>query len=208
MNTGIHFTSAITRNSRARLFNRSTPETDNIVFPRSNRNSYSVNKYAETNEKIYRGVQILDAKRKERLPNTPFLYNAWIEHKDNATNGGLCKAARLLKSLKYDTESIDLSSYDLVSIAFHIPEEQLSIPRGMELALLHSCRVFCEELDWDAAKRNSLQVPDGHRRIFEEGHATKRGLDALVAELADLENDVLRENQRSFRKLAEARVEY
>nr|VFK16521.1 MAG: hypothetical protein BECKLFY1418C_GA0070996_102419 [Candidatus Kentron sp. LFY] len=171
-------------------------------------NWYNTNEYVGTNQKIYRGVQILDAKHGTRLKNTPFLHNTWIDQKDNATIGGLRKAARLLKSLKYDTESIDLSSYDLVSIAFNIPDWQLSVPHGMELSLLHSCYAFCEELSRDAAKRNSLWVPDRHRRIFEEGHATKHGLDALVAALWYLENDVLRENQRSFRKLEEARVEY
>lgn len=171
-------------------------------------NWYNTNEYARNNQKIYRGVQILDAKRKTRLKNTPFLHNAWIDHKDRATIGGLRKAARLLKSLKYDIESIDLSGYDLVSIAFNIPDEQLKVPHGMELSLLHSCYAFCEELRRDAAKRNSLLVPDEHRHIFEEGHATEGGLDALVVALADLENEVLRENQRSFRRLVEARVEY
>lgn len=171
-------------------------------------NWYNTNQYAEKRDNIYRGVQILDAKKKERLKNTPFLHNAWIDYKDHQTNGGLRKAARLLKSLKYDTESIGLSSYDLVSIAFNIPEAALNVPHGMELALLNSCNAFCIAIDADVSLRTSLMVPDGHRRIFDEGHATKAGLEALVRALNDLVRDVLEENQRSFRKLAEARVEY
>jgi hypothetical protein len=171
-------------------------------------NWFNTNKYAEKKQQMYRGVQILDAKNKTRLKNTPFLHNAWIAHKDGNTNGGLRKAARLMKSLKYDTESIDLSSYDIVSIAFNIPEADLNLPKNMELAILDSCHNFCMELQNNSYKRGALDVPDGHRKIFTDGHATLNGLNQLTSALGDLVNDVLRENARSFRKLAEARVDY
>lgn len=171
-------------------------------------NWYNTNKYTETGQKMHRGVQILDAKNRTQLINTPFLHNAWIEHRDSNTNGGLRKAARLLKSLKYDTESIDLSSYDLVSLAFNIPENELNVPRGMELATLNSCHSFCVELQHNRQKMTSLDVPDGHRKIFAEGHATLNGLNQLTAALSALVNDVLTENQRSFKRLSEARVDY
>jgi len=57
-------------------------------------------------------------------------------------------------------------------------------------------------------KREALEVPDGHRKIFTEGHATLEGLYQLLDALGELVNDVLSENARSFRKLAEARIEY
>lgn len=171
-------------------------------------NWFNTNKYAETNQQMYRGVQILDAENKTRLKNTPFLHNAWIAHRDGNTNGGLRKAARLMKSLKYDTESIDLSSYDIVSIAFNIPEAELNLPKNMELAILDSCHNFCMDLQSNSYKREALEVPDGHRKIFTDGHATLNGLNQLTAALGDLVNDVLRENARSFRKLAEARIDY
>ncbi len=171
-------------------------------------NWYNTNRYAETGNKMYRGVQILDVKNRIRLKNTPFLHNAYIEYKDKNTNGGLRKAARLLKSLKYDSESIDLSSYDLVSLAFNIPDSELNVLRGMELVILNSCHNFCLELLRNRQKRESLDVPDGHRKIFTEAHATLNGLNQLSAELSTLAKDVLTENQRSFKRLAEARVEY
>ena len=171
-------------------------------------NWFNTNRYNETGQKMYRGVQILDAKNMERLRNTPFLHNAWIAHRDNQTNGGVRKAARLMKSLKYDTEEIDLSSYDLVSIAFRMPDGDLNFPKWQELSLLNSCHAFCMSLQEDSVLRSSLDVPDGHRRIFAAEHATLDGLNQLTAALAELVSDVLRENQRSFRKLAEARVEY
>jgi len=42
-------------------------------------NWYHTNKYAETGNEIYKGVQILDKSVPCRLANTPFLHNAWIE---------------------------------------------------------------------------------------------------------------------------------
>ncbi|MEW8274763.1 MAG: hypothetical protein AB2733_11865 [Candidatus Thiodiazotropha taylori] len=171
-------------------------------------NWYHTNKYTETGDKIYKGVQILDKSVPCRLANTPFLHNAWIDHKDNSTTGGLRKACRLMKSLKYDSENIDLSSYDIVSIAFNMEDFMLTLPRGSELGLLASCLDYCHELQSNSILRNSIDVPDGHRKIFSDGHATLSGLNQLTTELESLSNDVLRENYRSFRKLAEARVEY
>lgn len=171
-------------------------------------NWFNTNRWNETGQKMYRGVQILDAKNMERLKNTPFLHNAWIAHKDKQTNGGLRKAARLMKSLKYDTDAIGLSSYDLVAIAFRMSGGDLNAPKGLELSLLNSCHAFCVSLQENSVLRNSLGVPDGHRKIFAAGHATLDGLNQLTSALGELVSDVLRENQRSFRRLAEARVEY
>lgn len=169
-------------------------------------NWFNTNKYAETDNEVYRAVQILDAETGERIKNTPFLHNALIDHKDKAVGGGLRKAARLMKSLKYDTESIDLSSYDIVAIAYNIEQELLNLPEGMELTLLQSCCDYCERLLQNNYLRDQIYVPDGHRKVFESGHATRQGLEQLTRELVSLRNDVLNENSRSFNKLAEARV--
>ncbi len=171
-------------------------------------NWHNTNKYAETGNDIYRGVKILDKSVPTRLANTPFLHNAWIDHKDANTDGGMRKACRLMKSLKYDSENIELSSYDIVSIAFNISDANLRIPKGGELQILAVCLDYCRQLQSNSALRESIEVPDGHRKIFCDGHASLQGLNQLAWELEQLADDVLRENQRSFRKLAEARVEY
>lgn len=171
-------------------------------------NWYDTNTYAQTRQKVYRGVQILDTKKRERVKNTPFLHNARIEDKDRRTNGGLRKAIRLLKSLKYDSDSIDLSSYDLASIAYNMDEYRLLGVKGTELLLVANCRDFCRAVRDDAALRSSLTVPDGHRPVFAEGHATLSGQRSLVAELDRLVSDIIAENARSFRRLEEARIEY
>lgn len=171
-------------------------------------NWHNTVKYAETGYKAYRGVEIFDSHAKRRIANAPFLFNALIDYQDKQTQGGLRKAARLLKSLKYDSESIELSSYDLVSIAYNIPLASLNVPKGHELQILNACHEYVTMLSQNPTLRDSIYVPDGHRKVFAVGHATAKGLEQLKAELDKLSMDVLRENQRSFRKLAEARVAY
>lgn len=171
-------------------------------------NWFDTNDYTETKNKTFRGVEILNAKEKIRIKNTPFLHNAWIADKDSKTQGGLRKAARLMKSLMYDTESIELSSYDIVSIAYNMDVAQLTISQGEELKLLQSCIDFCTLIDNNSMIRDSLNVPDQHRKVFAQGHATQKGLKQLLTELIRLSDDILRENSRSFKKLAEARVIY
>ncbi|MGH1457230.1 MAG: hypothetical protein ACRBDI_10650 [Alphaproteobacteria bacterium] len=171
-------------------------------------NWYNTNLYAQHREEVYRGVKILDAKNKTRIGNTPFLHNAYIDLKDDRVNGGIRKAARLMKSLAYDTEEIDLSSYDIVAIAYNMDDNLLNFRDEMELAILESCSQYCERLVWDESLRANISVPDGHRTVFKDGHATKAGLIALTQELNTLKNDVMTENARSFQKLADARVYY
>jgi hypothetical protein len=168
-------------------------------------NWHNTNKYVETKKDICRGVQILDKSVPGFLVNTPFLHNAWIDYKDDLTGGGLRKACRLMKSLKYDSEKIELSSYDIVSIAFNMSDSSLSHPKGSELLILSACLSYCKVLQSDGLLRESILVPDHHRKIFTKGHATLNGLNQLTSELQKLESDILHENQRSFKRLAEAR---
>ena len=172
-------------------------------------NWWNTNKYAECANETFRGVEVFDIESGTRVANTPFLHNAMIEYRDRETHGGLRKAARLLKSLKYDSESIDLSSYDLVSIAYNMPTDHLTVfNKDEDLRIADSCQQFVRALLQHDALRNSIMVPDGHRAVFASGYATKRGLEQLALELDRLIADVLYENQRSFKKLAEARVAY
>ncbi len=171
-------------------------------------NWFDTNLYHQNKQEVYRGVQILDNSVPTRLRNTPFFHNALIEIKDGKTGGGMRKAARLMKSLKYDADLVDLDSYDIVSIAYNIDDSLLFVGPGQDLTIFGNCLVYCEKLQSDATYRNSIYVPDTHRKVFEPGHATVEGLNQLTAELAKLSVDILNENRRSFQKLAEARVIY
>lgn len=136
------------------------------------------------------------------------MHNTRIAEKDRRTYGGLRNAIRLLKSLKYDSDSIGLSSYDLAALAYNMDEDRLLGAKGTELLLFANCRDFCRTVANDSARRSSLSVPDGHRKLFDDGHATLEGLRVLVAELDALITDIITENARSFRRLEEARIEY
>ena len=171
-------------------------------------NWFNTNLYALHKKEIYRGVQILDIGNNTRIANTPFLHNEYIDLKDKHVRGGLRKAARLMKSLKYDTENINLSSYDIVAIAYNMEQELLNFPSEMELAILESCSQYCERLLLDDLLRDRIMVPDGHRTVFAKGHATKAGLTSLLLEINMLKNDVMAENARSFQKLANTRIYY
>ena len=169
-------------------------------------NWYDTVLYTTTKNKIYRGVQILDLKNSIRIKNTPFLHNHEINERDKIVNGSLRKVARLMKSIKYDSDNVSMSSYDIVSIAYNIDIKTLSIDKYQDLSLLEACCNYCDTLLNNDDLRNSIKVPDGHRYIFTNNHATKQQLQILTNELINLKNDVLNENQRSFKKLEEARV--
>lgn len=124
-----------------------------------------------------------------------------------------------LRTPQSESKSISASIFHEASVGYRLlyqynnkpnaDEIDLSNHSGSsELLLLSSCLECYRLLHGNPALRDSINIPDGHRKVFALGHATARGLGHLVAELESLSNDVLRENQRSFRKLAEARLEY
>ena len=167
----------------------------------------NTNMYATTGSETWRGVKVFDAASSLFVSNLPFLHNSRIEDKDNRTFGGMRKAARLMKSLNYDSDSVKMSSYDIVGIAFNMPEALLAYRPPFELRLVDSCLEYCRSLRSNDTLRGQIIVPNGTRRVFDplEG-ATVGQLDQLIAELDGLARDILRENARSFVKLAEARV--
>lgn len=170
---------------------------------------WNTNDYARTQDETYRGVMIFDVATARFIGNRPFLHNMRIEEKDGRTLGGMRKAARLMKSLKYDSDIVKMSSYDITSIAYNIPDDMLAVHPPFELRLVDACRTYCRTLREDSVLRNNICVPNGSRKVFDTAEGmTLDELDQLIHELDELAGDILRENARSFVKLAEARVEY
>lgn len=160
-------------------------------------------------DKHWLGIEILDDKKGERVPNKPFLHNKRIAERDAETNGGLRKAIRLLKSLKYDSDDkIEVSSYDLASIAYNIFTSWLTVPRGQDLLLVSNCRDYLRYLLYDASYRASIEVPNKMRNVFCAGGATEAGLGQLSLALDTLVAEIDGELGRSLRKLKEARILY
>lgn len=99
-----------------------------------------------------RGVHVFDSKANIRVENRPFLHNAKIDEKDRLLDGNVRKVARLLKSLKYDADTkVDMSSYDITSIAYRIPDDLMRPAQGAELLLVENARGFLRLLLDDSA---------------------------------------------------------
>lgn len=171
-------------------------------------NWFNSNSYAQSGSKTNRGIQILDKDKRTRLTNYPFLHNALLDVKDGQVLGNMRKAIRLMKSLKYDSESIDLSSYDICAIGYNIPNDRLLVGSAENLLLVEVCHDYCRELLTYQYIRDAISVPNNTRKVFGADGATVKGLQQLESELMTLRTDILTENTRSFSRLADARVEY
>jgi hypothetical protein len=169
---------------------------------------YTVEYYREQ-EKHWLGINILDYGKNLLTENKPFLHNQRIGQRDTETNGGLRKAIRLLKSLKYDNDTkINISSYDVASIAYNVFPSWLNVDSGHDLALVSNVRKYVWYLTTDSTYRDSLDVPNGMRKVFGAGGATMAGLEELSSALDGLVSDIERELSRTLRKIEEARIIY
>jgi hypothetical protein len=122
----------------------------------------------------------------------------------------LRKVIRLLKSLKYDedTGNVSLSSYDITGICYHMPESFLRVRRGEELLLVRNAEAWLSHLEADEQICFSLDVPNATRKIFCIEGAQRTGLQEILREVRALRNDIENGLARSFKKLADARVYY
>ena len=171
-------------------------------------NWYDTNAFANSQAKRYRAIQVLDVKTGQFIKNAPFMHNYLLAQRDQQVAGGLRKVVRLMKSLRYDSGNVSLSSYDLAAIGYVMPEHQLLTAPGEELALWSRLKSFLDLLAEDDDFRGDMLVPDESRHIFVDGHATLAGLNELRGEVSDLVEAVCSDRQKSFHRLAEARVAY
>jgi hypothetical protein len=66
-----------------------------------------------------------------------------------------------------------------------MPDSYLVGEKGRELALAQNARTYLHVLLNNDTVRHSLTVPNGMRKVFGEGGATKLGLSALYTEVND-----------------------
>jgi hypothetical protein len=158
----------------------------------------------------YRGIELIDANTGSKVSNFPWFHNLKIEERDRLSLGGMRKAARLMKSLKADSSNPKehMSSYDIVSIAYNIPECLLAHQAPYELRILQACRDYCAQLQTSPTERARIEVPNGTRKVFCSEGASITQLDKMLAEIERLIEEIRTDARRSFQKLAEARVEY
>lgn len=118
--------------------------------------------WKQTNDKRYRDIYVLDSKKSELTKNRPFMHIGQISDKCAQAGGSLRKAIRLLKNLRYDADKhIDLSSYDIAAIAWHMTLNELIVPYGVDLLLVERVRLHLKLILDNSEYRNALRVPDG-----------------------------------------------
>ena len=89
-----------------------------------------------------------------------------------------------------------------------MPDSYLVGEKGQELALAQNARTYLRFLISNDTVRNSLTVPNGMRKVFGEGGATKLGLSALYTEVNDGLSEVEASLAKTCRRIQDARVAY
>ena len=142
--------------------------------------------WRQHNQKVVRGVNILNSKVPTTIMNKPFLHNYRIDEKDKAT-GTLRKVIRLLKTLKYDADpELEISSYDIAAVAWNMSPASLSVPENDYLQLARNARAELKRFIDSDAVRNFLDVPNATRKVFGTDGASLDQLRALHKELDEL----------------------
>jgi hypothetical protein len=172
-------------------------------------NWWNTVEYQERAVETLRGIRILDVAASLTIGNKPFYHNFQIDQRDRAVNGNLRKVCRFLKSLKYDADpELAISSYDIVSIAWNMPNEFLAANKGQELLLASNIKTFLNFVVGNDDYRDTLMVPNATRKVFGEGGATKQQLSALLKEVNSLSTEIESTLAKSYRKMQDAPVEY
>jgi hypothetical protein len=151
-------------------------------------NWLNTNAYAQGQGDHTRGVQVLNKDKMEQVTNYPFLFNSRLDTHDRARNGLPRMLIRLLKTIKADHEEehprdgIALSSFDLCSIVYRMPDTYLSSPRYQPLDIIRNLTSWLAYLRANESARNALNVIDDSRIIFDSADKTN----ALAKLEADL----------------------
>jgi hypothetical protein len=158
-------------------------------------NWFNSNKYKDTNDSDYRGIEILDKNKNERILNYPFMFIYWINYKDDQVSGNLKRLIRFLKTLKADfndenINQIKISNYDLSSLVFRMEDKELNVSRMNYLSLLINCHNYFNEVISYPDFRNSLLTPYNVRKIFCAEGASLVDLITLNNELKEIIDDV------------------
>lgn len=141
----------------------------------------------------HRKICILDSHTDTKVTNLPFMHINRIAEKCGRSNGALRKVIRLLKNLRYDADTeINLSSYDIASIAWHMTEAELQVPFGVDLLLVERARTHLKMIIDNELYRRVLQVPNGTRLIYNDPKVLT-GTKHLYAELDQLAKDIANE---------------
>lgn len=153
--------------------------------------------YQRTRRQADRGIKIYSKSDNGFITNFPFKHNEEVSSKDAYYSGNVKCIIRLLKTLVSDMDEADkkiakgLSSYDLTALAYHMGD-RLNVPVYQRIALVLRTEEFFTYLIGASGYRDSLNVPNGTRRIFD----TPARLPALLTirnELRELSLSIAKE---------------
>jgi len=142
--------------------------------------------YQRSQDKPDRGIHILNSRVPETMRNKPFLHNQRLDRKDGRT-GGLRKAIRLLKSLKYSSQpQLKISSYDIASIVYNMTDTALSVPEDAYTTLAKNVYGELKRFADNSTVRDSMMVPNETRKVFAPDGTSLEALKELQSSLGDL----------------------
>lgn len=123
--------------------------------------------YSKTKNEIYRGIAEFDFANKKVKKYLPFLNIARINARDQHTNGNLKAMARLLKSLRADSqEKINLKDSEINAIVYNMPEVEMTVSPKKILSLLPKVSVLLNKLSSDTDFFNRMLSPSEKDRVF------------------------------------------
>lgn len=138
-------------------------------------------------------IQIYNKETGERPKNHPFKFIHQVEIKDSITQGGVKKSVRMLKNIKNDSSStIELSSYDITSLIWNMPNEWLNLAGAHDLTILANTQAYLEYLVNRPDFTKDLNTPDGSRKAIDTKEKMY-ALNLLSAEVTHLAQAVYEE---------------
>lgn len=158
---------------------------------------YDSRKYQASQSEHDRGIHIYHKNNHELALNYPFTHIKVVNDKNTKYSGNLKSVIRLMKTIIADMPddkkqtAKKLSSYDLAAIAYHMNDE-LELPSYMRLGLVEKTRKHLDNLRLNENYRNSLDVPDGTRKIFNDSEKTK-ALEILTEATEELAKSIFQE---------------
>ncbi|WP_061256057.1 hypothetical protein [Leptospira interrogans] len=120
-----------------------------------------------------KGIMVFNRETYERISNFPFLFNYLIEEKDHITNGATRMLIRFLKSVKADEEDdgkkFNLSSYDICSIIYRMPDVLLNrLEINRPISIIGCLIEWLNYLTLSPSAAFAIKVVDKSRFIFDK----------------------------------------
>lgn len=159
---------------------------------------YHTQKYQLSGREEEKGVAILKERERKVLPNYPFKHIYLVKRRNILYNDKIGKCIRLLKNIKADlpnSDTITLSSFDITSLIYYLPEyihNFIKINDGLPLA-----RCLYDYIQYVLNNKNIfslLFVPDKSRHIFDATHkfSSLQALSNNLSEILKIANQPVR----------------